>query len=982
MNHQTFMGFWCLLIMLSLMLCTIFTQTNNITSIINIQGKNKEYNDHMLDGKSFFDQVVHIPQFSSSKIQDVVINKQEKTLLLQPCLKNEKDQKYVEAHQDEPFDFRQLPSVQEFDFLIQDRESKVSPVIVVLVHLGYHLPEHVIDCIDQLRIWKGDQRRQYRFILVCNTEDVKFQASQIPDLEIYMYQYPVEEFQTMHKKSPHHALFQWSIIRFHALLLCMKQWHLKQVIHIEHDNLIYAPLDDLFDLCQQACGTKLGLTPDHVTRVIGGFVFVGSIEALEKFHFQCQEQKFSQIDMFALSTFLNQQPDYAYALPVMPTEWHHTNDVVYNKLNENASQFRVGIFDAAAAGQWIGGIDVIHSNDDTRGFINETAMYQSNVVWTKDEMQRLTPVYPMFSSTDGSIKYYRYFNLHIHCKKLHRYMSWPSVPAYDIIQGERFRDLYFQQPFFMSFHYQEDFDTWQPPSSWHPNLIIYIKGDLIPRFFQKIWPVIPQNVQLILISHNADFEITENYRSYLNTPQLRWWFGQNVQIQHPKLVPLPIGVANSEFPHGNTRVLDQMTKTTWPFKKNMLYVNFTATHSDRAEIRTALEQAAKLGAPIWFDQGVDYKTYLKNMSSCKYVACVRGNGTDTHRLWETLYCGSIPVTYEKIMQQYDWLPDHMVPQYKADTLEWHLPQNDQFWHVGHGHLYWRLSYWKYRIYEHLSITPHHQMDVLLLVHQKDLPTLKECVRMLQENLWELRKIYIVTAVSKHEMQNFFSSGSGPFVSLDQLVILDENNMDDTRFPFTLGHVKERMPNVGKRAGWYFQQLCKMHADCLPNILPWILVMDADTMLTRRMRFRSMDGLTLFSTTSGVHAPYSQHMKRVLPSAFEHHDEVSGISHHMLFHQPILKDLRQQIELYWHTKPNQSDKKCWHILLDQVDVNEYHKSGMSEYEMYFHFMKYKYADQMDTRPLWHLDVKHKDEYERLLKYRNCQMFSAHEWQRTF
>jgi hypothetical protein len=30
----------------------------------------------------------------------------------------------------------------------------------------------------------------------------------------------------------------------------------------------------------------------------------------------------------------------------------------------------------------------------------------------------------------------------------------------------------------------------------------------------------------------------------------------------------------------------------------------------------------------------------------KFVACPRGNGTDTHRFWETLYRGSIPVVKE------------------------------------------------------------------------------------------------------------------------------------------------------------------------------------------------------------------------------------------------------------------------------------------------------------------------------------------------
>ena len=38
--------------------------------------------------------------------------------------------------------------------------------------------------------------------------------------------------------------------------------------------------------------------------------------------------------------------------------------------------------------------------------------------------------------------------------------------------------------------------------------------------------------------------------------------------------------------------------------------------------------------------------YAKVASSYSYVLCPRGNGLDTHRFWETLYRGSVPVVLE------------------------------------------------------------------------------------------------------------------------------------------------------------------------------------------------------------------------------------------------------------------------------------------------------------------------------------------------
>jgi hypothetical protein len=38
-----------------------------------------------------------------------------------------------------------------------------------------------------------------------------------------------------------------------------------------------------------------------------------------------------------------------------------------------------------------------------------------------------------------------------------------------------------------------------------------------------------------------------------------------------------------------------------------------------------------------------YIEYLRELSSHRFCLCVRGNGLDTHRFWESLYLGVIPV---------------------------------------------------------------------------------------------------------------------------------------------------------------------------------------------------------------------------------------------------------------------------------------------------------------------------------------------------
>jgi hypothetical protein len=51
------------------------------------------------------------------------------------------------------------------------------------------------------------------------------------------------------------------------------------------------------------------------------------------------------------------------------------------------------------------------------------------------------------------------------------------------------------------------------------------------------------------------------------------------------------------------------------------------------------------------------KRYLAQMAQHKFVLCPRGNGVDTHRLWETLYMGSIPIVQRHVaLEEFDDLP--------------------------------------------------------------------------------------------------------------------------------------------------------------------------------------------------------------------------------------------------------------------------------------------------------------------------------------
>lgn len=80
--------------------------------------------------------------------------------------------------------------------------------------------------------------------------------------------------------------------------------------------------------------------------------------------------------------------------------------------------------------------------------------------------------------------------------------------------------------------------------------VIFVRPEEMAYFVNELNPQIPS--PYILISHNSDESIPGEFASILDDVKLIGWFGHNVEgTSHPKLHPLPIGIANRSWKHGN-----------------------------------------------------------------------------------------------------------------------------------------------------------------------------------------------------------------------------------------------------------------------------------------------------------------------------------------------------------------------------------------------------------------------------------------------
>lgn len=168
----------------------------------------------------------------------------------------------------------------------------------------------------------------------------------------------------------------------------------------------------------------------------------------------------------------------------------------------------------------------------------------------------------------------------------------------------------------------------------------------------------PPADNFVLITHNGDGSITRtpkrfnlynstdvNFDSIEIPNNLVKWFSQNVDVFHDKLESIPIGLENSMwFPEiEKEKKLMEISKVQKTFK-NLLYINHNInTNPDERASPYEIFKNFEWATLKYGSNGSNFDEYLTDLHSHKFVLCPSGNGIDTHRTWEVLYIGGIPI---------------------------------------------------------------------------------------------------------------------------------------------------------------------------------------------------------------------------------------------------------------------------------------------------------------------------------------------------
>lgn len=184
-------------------------------------------------------------------------------------------------------------------------------------------------------------------------------------------------------------------------------------------------------------------------------------------------------------------------------------------------------------------------------------------------------------------------------------------------------------------HYIWDEDGFHRNNQCYSNtLTFFIKTDYIIPFFNSSYIT---NNPFVLITHNSDLDINSSYSQYLELSNLIKWYAQNVNYQHKKLIPIPIGIANEQWPHGNTQILQSVIDRQYK-KRALMYANFNI--STNLNQRKYCLQYVK---SEYVENNVSFETYLQHTAESYFSICPLGNGLDSHRIWESLYLKTVPI---------------------------------------------------------------------------------------------------------------------------------------------------------------------------------------------------------------------------------------------------------------------------------------------------------------------------------------------------
>jgi hypothetical protein len=279
-------------------------------------------------------------------------------------------------------------------------------------------------------------------------------------------------------------------------------------------------------------------------------------------------------------------------------------------------------------------LNMISSYFFTRNFFGAVGKYMPGVVALPPDYFYPFPNSKGHERQDGR-KFVKPCSYALH----HWEVSWSARSGrIDWIQGDKFTGIG-DSEYSPKAKRGDDYD--KLPNTFDPGNLKDLNYVYTHTFYVKQLFNIIQHLgrKFIIITHNSDENVDQ---SYVIPDNVVMWYSQNVNMEHPKLQGIPIGLMNDRWDRGNNRkvIMIERLKKVREYR-NLAYMN----HEAKTNLAKRRDLVSIFANAVWVtkDNRVPFESYIKNIYNHKFVICPEGNGLDTHRIWEALYMRTIPI---------------------------------------------------------------------------------------------------------------------------------------------------------------------------------------------------------------------------------------------------------------------------------------------------------------------------------------------------
>jgi hypothetical protein len=294
---------------------------------------------------------------------------------------------------------------------------------IVLVCLG-NLQEYIFDNIKQLLTLKHQniyiiitKNLEPHFNIYIENENVNVNVNVKVIIADELYDPREYLNKTCLNKFFRDGFWVLTSLRFFYINELMKRYNITDVIHLENDVLIYYNCNSIINEFNKK---YIYMPFDCYNRNISSIMYIPCYEVFNEVLKYYDPNK-NDMENFVQ---IKKKTNLIQTLPIFPNisldtktnTFMNTNDEI--KFVTNNYDIFHFVFDAAAIGQYIGGVDPRNIHGNSVGFVNETCVIKYNeykIIWKIQE--NIKRPFLVINEID-----YPIFNLHIHCKDLNKFI--------------------------------------------------------------------------------------------------------------------------------------------------------------------------------------------------------------------------------------------------------------------------------------------------------------------------------------------------------------------------------------------------------------------------------------------------------------------------------------------------------------------------------------------------------------------------------